>query len=164
MKLLMQNLFFLPVSAPATNPASFYTPGIHMGRGEAIQFIVSVGTLGTADYTIFVGYSATAKSSAYDVDMPFRYAKSAAAGTDSMGTETNVAVGTGINFANASDSNKSIIIDIASEELTQGYPYVQLYISRAGSATAVGLAVNAIYKPRYPQLSTTQGSGIGLFS
>jgi hypothetical protein len=164
MKLLMQNLFFLPVSAPATNPATFYTPGINMGMVEAIEFIVSVGTLGTADYTITVGCSATAKSTAPDVDLPFRYAKSAAAGTDTMGAMTNVAVATGINFANASDSNKSIIIDIASEELTQGYPYVQLTVTRAGSATAVGLAVNAIVKPRYPQKTTKDGSGTSLFS
>ena len=164
MKILSQNLLYLPVSAPATNPASFYTPGVNMGKAESIQFIVSVGTLSTADYTIFVGCSATAKSTAYDVDLPFRYMKSAAAGTDSMGTMTNVAVATGINFANASDSNKSIVIDVNTAELTQGYPYVQLYISRSGSATAVGLIVEAIYQPRYPQLSSTQGSGVGLFT
>ena len=169
MKILTQNFFFLPVIAPATTPATQYTPGINMGRCEAIQFICDVGAIGTADYTITVGCSATAKSTAYDIDIGFYYSKSAAAGTDTMGAMTYVAgtgtssLGTGINWANASDSNKAIVIDISSEMLTQGYPYVQLTITKAGSATAVGMSVNAIIKPRYPQMTSKDGSGLSFF-
>ena len=159
MKLLTQNYFTIPLIAPATTPATQYTPGINMGKCETVQFICNVGALGTADYTITVGCSSTAKSTAPDVDLPFRYRKSAAAGTDTIGAITNVALATGINWAYAADSNKLILIDIAAEELTQGYPYVQLTITRAGSASAVGMNVVAVVKPRYPQNSNKDGSG-----
>ena len=169
MKLLAQNFFFLPCIAPATTPATQYTPGINMGKAETVTFICDVGAIGTADYTITVGCSSTAKSTAYDIDIGFLYAKSAAAGTDTMGALTAVAgsgtssPGTGINWAYASDSNKVILIHVASEMLTQGYPYLQLTITKAGSATAVGMSVNAVVKPRYPQLTSKDGSGTSFF-
>ena len=164
--LQIQNYFVIPLIAPATTPATQYTPGLNMGKCESAQLICDVGTLGTADYTITVGCSATAKSTAYDIDIGFYYSKSAAAGTDTMGALTAVAgsgtssPGTGINWANASDSNKIIVIDVTSEMLTQGYPYLQLAITRAGSATAIGMSVNAIVKPRMPQMTSKDGSGI----
>ena len=169
MKLLAQNFFYLPCIAPATTPATQYTPGINMGKCEAVAFICDVGALSTADYTITVGCSATAKSTAYDIDLGFYYSKSATAGTDTMGALTYVAgsgtssPGTGINWANGTDSGMIIVIHVSSAMLTQGYPYLQLTITKAGSATAVGMSVNAIVEPRYPQLTSKDGSGTSFF-
>ena len=171
MKLLTQNLFFLPIISNSTVTTGFYSPGVHMGRGEAIELMISFGTLGTASYTVTVGCSATAKSTVPDYDMNFRYALSAAAGTDTMGTLTNYTGGngtstpsSGVTITYTTYSNCTMIIDVSSEELAQGYPYLQVGIARGGSATATFICINGIYEPRYPQLSTTQGSGIGLFT
>lgn len=163
-QLITQNLHFVPVKAPTTDPATFYTAGINMGKCVAVQFIISAGTLGTADYTFTVGSSAAAGSSSPTKDMAFRYRKSVAAGTDTMGDITNVALATGVALTYTTDSNKSILIDVAPEELEQGYPFLQITATRGSSATAVGLCINAIVKPRYPQNSSKDGSGTSYFA
>ena len=171
MRILTENLFFLPIATPATGGvATFYTPRINMGLCLNAEFIISMGALTTANYTITVGCSAAAGYDAPTTDLPFRYRMSSAAGvgsatsTDTMGVITNVALATGVPFVYTTDSNKTILIDVASSELTQGYPYLGLTVTRGGSAASGAIVINAIVQPRYPQISSKDGSGVSFFA
>jgi hypothetical protein len=124
-----------------------------MKKYESAQFIVALGDLGTADYTLTVTASAATAGSS-STALSFKYRVTAAAGTDTLG-DLSAAV-TSLVLTNTSYDNMTIVIDVDANELTAAKPYAGITLTRGGSATAY-IAVTALLKPRYPQ-ATNDGA------
>ena len=147
-----QEYHVVPIFAPAQKSATVTGPGINSGLFDHIQFVLALGDLAAADFTVTVECSAvTALSTATAI--AFKYRLSAAAGTDTMGAVT-AATTAGLALANATYDNMVMLIDIDSAQCSAAKPYVGLILTRAGAATAYASLV-AICKPRYPQAVPT---------
>jgi len=125
-----------------------------MKKFESVQFLLALGDLATADFTLTVTCSAATAGSS-STAIAFKYRSTAAAGTDTLGDLTAVE-STGLALANASFDNMVIVVDVDGAELTADKPYVGLTLTRGGSATAYASVV-ALLKPRYPQ-ATNDGT------
>ncbi len=142
-----QEYHLVPLVAPQQLSATTTTGGINGGLFSHVQFVIALGDLATADFTLTVACSAvTALSSATAI--AFNYRVSAAAGTDTMGAVT-ASESTGLALTNTSYDNKTVVVDVDASELTAAKPYVGVVLTRAGSATAYA-SITAICKPRYP--------------
>ncbi len=144
----------VPLHWAANSATGVATKFVQLKTFHKVQFIACFGTMGTADYTVKVQASAAAAGSDA-TDLAFSYRKTAVAGTDTMGTLTDVAAASTVSMDYTADSGKLLIIDVDSSELTADKPYVGLYLTRGSSATAQ-ILVLAILSPRYPQAT---GSG-----
>jgi hypothetical protein len=143
----------VPILAAQNLAATTVCPNVAMKKFESVQFIVALGDLGTADFTLTVTASAvTAGSSA--TALTFKYRATAAAGTDTLGDLSSGV--TSLVLTNTTYDNKTIVIDVDANELTADKPYVGITLTRGGSATAY-IAITALLKPRYPQ-ATNDGA------
>jgi len=138
----------VPISAPIQRTATFVTPHVAMKKFEKVQFLVLLGALETANFTMTVTCSAvTAGSNATAI--AFSYRATEAAGTDTLGDLTAVE-STGLELADGTFDNMVLIIDIDAVELTDDKPYVGLTFTDPDNADAL-IGVVALLKPRYPQ-------------
>lgn len=143
----------VPITAPIQKTATFVTPHVAMKKYESAQFLVLLGNLATDSFTLTVTASAvTAGSTA--TALSFKYRKSAAAGTDTLGDLS--AVVTELVLTHGTFDNMVIVVDVDGAELTADKPYVGLTFTDPGNADAV-IGVVAVLKPRYPQ-ATNDGA------
>jgi len=143
----------VPITAPQQLSATTVCPHVAMKKYESVQFILALGDLGTADFTLTVTSSAVTAGSS-STALSFKYRVTAAAGTDTLG-DLSAAV-TSLVLTNTSYDNMVIVIEVDANELTADEPYVGLTLTRGGSATAYASVV-ALLKPRYPQ-ATNDGA------
>lgn len=138
----------VPITAPAQKTATFIAPHVNMGKYESVQFLVMLGALETADFTMTVTCSAASAGSS-STAIAFNYRATAAAGTDTLGDVTAVE-STGLAITNTAFDNMVLVIDVDAAELTADKPYVGLTFTDPGTADAY-IGVVALLKPRYPQ-------------
>ena len=152
-KNMAEQIHIVPVLFEANKATGVVAKFINMKLYHKVEFILSFGTMGTADYTVKYQASAvTAGTTA--TDLAFQYRKSAAAGTATMGAVTDVAAASTFTAAYATDSTMLFITDFESAELTADLPYVGLYLTRGSSATAQ-INLIALCWPRYPQATNS---------
>lgn len=143
---LGERIHVVPLVAPQQLSATTSTTGINMGLFNQVDFILALGDLATADFTLTVWNSTTTSAG---TAIAFEYRVSAAAGTDTMGAVT-ASESTGLALTNTSYDNMTIVISVDSDALTDTYHHVGLTLTRAGSATAYA-SITALCYPRYPQ-------------
>ena len=144
-----EQIHIVPVLFEANKATGVVAKFINMKLFHKVEFIVSFGTMGTADYTVkYQASAAVAGTSA--TDLAFQYRKSAAAGTDTMGAVTDVAAESTFTAAYLTDSTMLFITDFESAELTAALPYVGVYLGRGSNATAQ-ISIIALCWPRYAQ-------------
>ena len=145
---LGEQIHVVPLLAPVLLSASSDITGINMGLFNKVDFIIALGDLSTANFTLtMVADTAAANTSA--TALAFEYRVSAAAGTDTMGDVTAVA-STGLELANATYDNMTILVSMDSDALTAGKPYCRPVLTDAGTADAY-VSITALCYPRYPQ-------------
>lgn len=148
-KNLVEQIHIVPVLFEANKATGVVAKFINMKLYHKVEFIISFGTMGTADYTAKMQCSA-AVAGTTATDLAFQYRKSAAAGTDTMGALTDVAAASTFTAAYATDSTMLFIVDIDSSELTDALPYCGVYLTRGSNATAQ-ISIIALCWPRYAQ-------------
>ena len=131
--------------------ATFTTPCVNLKDYESMIFILGMGTMsGTLALTV---EECTSAAGAGNSTIPFTYRVTAAATPDTVGNDTYGAR-TAVKAADqplacGALDQMLMAIEIKSEDLDDGYPYVRL--SMVASAAATLTAAYAIMKPRYPQ-------------
>lgn len=145
---LGERIHIVPLVAPQQLSASTGTTGINMGLFTKVDFVIALGALDTADFTLTIEECTAAAGTSNDA-IAFEYRVSAAAGTDTMGDVTAVA-STGLALTNTTYDNKVVIVSIDGDTLTDGHKYCRAYLTRSGSATAY-CSITALCYPRYEQ-------------
>lgn len=147
----IDSIHVVPLTAPVSITAANSSDVFNMGKSQGAKIIVSVGAL-AVDLTITVlkGTNTTPSASAA---IPFRYRKSAAVGTDTMGAWA-AAETTGVALTGTTDNGKVVEILLESSEFTPvsgtEYPYGQVVLTPASSSACL-VAVTGIFEPRYDQ-------------
>jgi len=146
---LAQDIHIVPLTAPYQASATF-TPGfINMKEYEKVEFIVSLGAIAGDSFVITLNQSAVTAGSTVTA-IAGRYRLTAAAGTDTMGDVTTLAVG-GFTTLNGTHEDMTLIIDVNSQDMTtDDKPYVGLVCTDSGSAD-VFIGVTALCWPKYPK-------------
>ncbi len=152
-KNMAEQIHIVPVYFAANPATGVVADFINMAKYHKVEFIISFGTMGTADYTFQIQTSA-AQAGSFTSDIAFQYRKTAAMGTDTMGTITDVAAAATCTAAYLTDSTMLFIVDVDSSELTDAKPYVGVYLTRGTSATAQ-IQIIALCWPRYPQATNS---------
>ena len=152
-KSMAQEIHVVPVYFAANPATGVVADFINMAKFHKVEFIISFGTMGTADYQFQIQTSA-AQAGSTTSDIAFEYRKTAAMGTDTMGAITAVAEAATCTAAYATDSTMLFIVDVQSDELTAAKPYVGVYLTRGSSATAQ-IQITALCWPRYPQATNS---------
>ena len=145
---LGERIHIVPLLAPAQISATTTIAGINMGLFNQVDFIIALGDLAVADFTLTMAEDTASTATSADA-IAFEYRVSAAAGTDTMGAVTAVA-STGLALANATYDNMTVIVSVDSDALTDTHKYIRPVLTRGGSATAY-VSVTALCYPRYPQ-------------
>jgi hypothetical protein len=148
-KNMAQLIHVVPVHFAANSATGVATAFVNMKLFEKVEFIISFGTMGTADYAFKMQASAT-YAGGTATDLAFNYRKTATAGTDTMGDVTAVVAASSCTAAYLTDSAMLFIVDMDSAELTADKPYVGVYLTRGSSATAQ-IQIIALCWPKYPQ-------------
>ncbi len=148
-KNMAQLIHVVPVLFEANKATGVVAKFINMKLYEKVEWIISFGTMGTADYTFKMQASA-AVAGTTATDLAFNYRLTAAAGTDTMGDVTAIAAASTMTAAYATDSTMLFIVDLDSSELTDAKPYAGVYLTRGSSATAQ-IQIIALCWPKYPK-------------
>ena len=139
------------LNAPSTGGASNTTTEsakhVNTGRYQSVMFLVALGTNGvtTSNFWLMAASTASTEGLACN-DYNYRIASTAAAilGVDTLSAR---AAGVSTALALSSTAETMYVIEVKSDDLPAGYPFVYPSIS---SAAATRNAVEiAICKPRY---------------
>ncbi len=143
----------VPITAPVQKTNTFVSPNVALKKFARVRFLILLGAMATADFTLTVTCSA-ATGGGTATALSFKYRKSAAAGTDTLGALS--AAVTSLLLDHTADASKCILIEVDANELTADKPYVGLTFTDPGTADAV-IGVVALLDPRYPQ-ATNDGA------
>jgi len=126
---------------------------VNMGRYQSMVAMVNMGAGST--YEIYVNYASTTTITAgstggYAIGY-YRYsgAATAASTCDTLSTRAAMSTTASWDFDATGSPNCTGYLEIKSDDLPNGYPYIAVSISN--SAQAHPVAVNYVCKPRYPQ-------------
>lgn len=117
------------------NGAGIASDWLSMANYDRLTFIISIGTHGAAS-TITVA-NASDNAGTGTADIAFRYRKTATTLVDDWGAVTSVAA-TGVATDGATVSIM-YVVEIDSQELTDGMDFVQLKMSDPSAAMVVGV-------------------------
>jgi len=146
-----ERIHIVPAIAPADiTTTTTYTDIIGLKEYHHVEFVIVFGAI-TGDTIALTVEECDDISASNTTAIAFRYRKSSAVGTDSMGALT-AGASTGITIA-ATDDNKVVLVDVDSSELSSGYPYVRVKLDPGGSMSALLVGAIAILYPRYAQAS-----------
>ncbi len=137
----------VPVLEPQSTTSALETDVVGLKEYHSIKFLVMVGAI-AADVTITVEECDDTTPTS-DTAIAFKYRKSAAIGTDTMGSWAT-AEDTGVVLDDASDDDKMVEILVDGAELSADRPYVRVVLT-PGGASACLVAVVAVLEPRYAQ-------------
>ena len=144
-----ESVHVVPLLAPVDSAATTVNSDVvSLENYHNVQFIIPIGTISgdTIAVTVEECDDFTPSNS---TAIAFSYRLSSAVGTDSIGTRT-AATTAGVTIA-ATDDNKVLIIDVASDELTDGYPCVRVVLDPGANMSVFLVGAVAIMRPRYPQ-------------
>jgi len=119
-----------------------------MGLFNQVDFILQLGALSTANFTLYA-QECTAADGTGATAVAAEYRLSAAAGTDTMGDVTALTT-SGLEVADGTYDGLTIIVTVDSDALSDGYKYARIFLDDPGTADAYCSIVAACY-PRYPQ-------------
>ena len=145
---LGEQVHYVPILASVALSASSDMTAVNMGLFNKVDFIMCLGELATANFTLTV-VADTAAANTSATAIAFEYRVSAAAGTDTMGAVT-ASESTGLTVTDGTYDNCTIIVSVDSDSLTAGKPYCRLVMTDPGTADAVVGCIAVCY-PRYPQ-------------
>ena len=132
--------------------ATFQTPPVNFKDYESGIFLLHFGDLaGTLSLDV---EECTSAAGAGDTSAAFTYRVTAAATPDTVGNDTwgvRTAVAKDTTLALGGLDNMLLAVEVKSEDLTDGYPYVTLEMTASAAATLTSAI--CILKPRYPQKS-----------
>jgi hypothetical protein len=143
----------VPVLAPITytDGTKVYTDVVNTKYANKIEFICMFGAM-VGDVTVVtVEECSNVTPSATTALASWKYRKSSAVGTDSMGSvaSSSSTAATGITITNSTDDGKSIVISIDPAELTEDYPYVRVAFDPGASASSIPISAVCLIWPRY---------------
>jgi len=146
-----ETVHVVPVLAPADiTTSTTYTDVVGLKEYRRIQFHILFGAI-TGDTVALTVEECDDTTPTNSSAIAFKYRKSSAVGTDSMGALTD-ATTSGITVA-ATDDNKVIIVEVDARDLSDGYPYVRVALDPGSSMSACVVGATAILEPRYAQSS-----------
>ncbi len=147
-KNLAQQIHIVPVLNSTQKTSTYVAPHINMKLYEKVEFIVMLTAVAADGFTVTLTQSAaTAGSSSTAIAGYYRL--TAAAGTDTLATAT--ALTTSGLAITTSESTKTLIVDVESQDCTTASkPYAGLTFTKASSADLT-LAIVALCWPKYPQ-------------
>ena len=147
----IDSVHVVPILAPVSITSATNTDVVGLKKYHAAKFLVPCGAL-AVNLTITV-LKADDTTPSNETAIAFRYRKSAAVGTDTMGAWAT-AESTGVVLTGTTDNGKMVEILVESSELTPvsgtEYPYVMLTLTPASSSACLVSAV-AVLEPRYAQ-------------
>ena len=122
---------------------------VNVGEYHAVSILVYIGTI-TGDTAAITVEECDDVTPSNNTAIAFRYRESGATtSSDAYGSVT-AALAAGVTVA-AADDDHIFMIDINGAALSDGYPYVRVVVTPAGSASASEVAILSIGNPRYPQ-------------
>lgn len=147
----IDNIHVVPILAPVSITSATNTDVVGLKKYHAAKFLVPCGALAVnLTVTVLKGTTTVPAASAA---IGFRYRKSAAVGTDTIGAWAT-ATTAGVELTSSTDNGKMLEILVESSELTPvtgtEYPYVMLTLTPA-SASACLVSAVAVLEPRYIQ-------------
>lgn len=140
--MLAEQLHVIPGLTSADHAAGVDSESINMGYLHEVLALLQIGSITVADAVVKVysGASAGTKTTAE----VFRYRKSGAAAksasADVWAAWTTAVAATGIVLSNANDDNFLYEIEIESDEMTAGQPWLTIEIA-AGATVLQGAIV-----------------------
>ena len=148
-------LHVMMLNAPSTGGASNTTTEsakhINMGRYQSAMFIIGLGTNGVTTSNFYLMEASTATAAGqYLATWNYRTSSTATAiGTaNSLGDRT---AGASTALVLASTAETFYVVEVKSDDLTEGYNFV--YPSVSSAAATRNAVLFAILKPRYPQVT-----------
>lgn len=147
----IDSIHVVPILAPVSITGATNSDVVGLKEYHAAKFLVPVGAL-AVNLTVTVLKGTTTVPGASSA-IAFRYRKSSAVGTDTMGAWATAET-TGVALTGTTDNGKMLEILVESSELTPvsgtEYPYVMLTLTPASSSACLVSAV-AVLEPRYAQ-------------
>lgn len=154
MWLTSDEIFPVLLNAPSTGGASNTTTEtckhINMGRYQSAMFLISLGTnsVTTSNFYLMEASTDTAAGSA-TYKYNYRTSSTAASYTGSTDALSTRAASATTALVLASTAETMYVIEVKSDDLSAGYPFV--YPSISSAAATRNATVIAILKPRYAQ-------------
>lgn len=150
---ISENFAFIPLLEPADwQSAGSDLDSVNMGLLHSLCAVIQLGAITGNDTVIkaYSGASAGTKTTALAFKYRLSGADQGAAGADQFGDiSAAVTAATGLVFTNAADySDRLIVIEIDSDEMTAGEPWLTIEIDD-GSASGLFLSALGIGVPRY---------------
>lgn len=143
----IDSIHVVPLTAPVSITGANQSDVVGLKEYHAAKVLVPVGAL-AVNLTITIEECDDTTPSNYTA-IAFRYRKSSAVGTDTMGSWA-AATSSGLALTATTDNNKVVEILIEGAELSDGYPYFRVVLTPA-SASACLVSAQAILSPRYAQ-------------
>ena len=152
-----EKLVILPILAPVST-SDGASDMVDAAQAHWITFLLSIGNF-TSDSTdvvvVTVEASTATSTNATVLSLPFRYRQTAAVGTDTQGTITNVSTGTDGVTLTATDDGTMLIIDvdpacIPNQTSYTNHRYVYLTWDVGAQVGEIYASAVAILEPRYP--------------
>lgn len=137
---------------PLTESADVTTAGvdsesINMGLLHNACFLINFGAItGNDTLKVYVGAATATKTTAVAFKYRLAGGDTKAASSDSFGAFTDVA-STGLTLAATTFDHRLVVVEVDSQAIADGTPWVTLEI--AGDATANNVSIVAIADPRF---------------
>ena len=153
-KNLGERVHYVPLLASVALSASSDTDAINMGLFNQVEFIMNLGLLATADFTL-TAEECTASDGTGAQAVAAEYRVSDTVGTDAMGAVTALSA-SGLTVTDGTYDGFTIIVTVDSDALTDGYEYCRITMTDPGSSDAL-ISIVAACHPRY-QTATPSGA------
>jgi len=155
----------VPLKAPVDSAGTaFATPYVNIKNALHATFFYYAGvvTATSADQAVVITFEAatSAASSATEVQIPFKYRKSGATGTDTWGAITSGVAATGYSYG-TTDDGSMVLFDIDFAALYALQPdatHIRMVVGIDAGGTVTLNAAWAVLDPRYPALSHVSAS------
>ena len=150
----------IPLKAPVDSAGTaFATPYVDLKGALHATFFYYAGvvTAASADQPVIITFEAatSAASSAAEVQIPFKYRKSGATGTDTWGAITQGVAATGYSYG-TTDDGSMVLFDIdpaGLESLLADARFVRMVVGIDAGGTVTLNSAWCVIDPRYPQLT-----------
>ena len=130
---------------PADNEAGVTGDSIHSGKFHSVTYVLQCGAL-TGDAVMTVKSGASAGTETTSETFHYRLAD-ADQGSDTADTYASATAATTLTLTAATYDNRTLLVELDSDEVTDGQPWLTLSLSAA--ATAHNSSCIAICMPRY---------------
>ncbi len=139
-----------PSTGGASNSTTETCKHINMGRYQSAMFLLAIGTNSITTSKFYMMEATTAAAAGqYLATWNYRVASTAAAAANTTDTLSSRTAGSSSGLTLSSTAETMYVVEVKSDDLTEGYPFV--YPSVSVAAATRNAAVVAVLKPRYAQ-------------